>query len=469
MYHKAILFEDRRQADLILATTSPYEQHQLGKSIENYDEEVWTANNEMIMVRGTRHKFQQNPILLQRLLDTGTRVIGEATMHDRLWAIGRSMSDVLAWDRSQWVGSNRMGKAIMAVRTELAAARMREVHFAGQGPRERVSTIPWVTSTDRVYVRIRAALLSYSGDTIHLDPDHFTEPNNSLLDIARGVNHHLLGTVSEELSHIATNPMQARTIIISSSTISEVSLFDLLTLRQGEMISGEVIDAFSSVLHLHFKHCAFSVTKPYATHIIFSTYFFTKLRECDHNTLTESGRRDYSAMDRWTRRFSIEVFDKLIIPINVSRVHWILATITKPHGHIEWHDSMNGNHEEYTAMLERWLNDINYRRYGITSWKYVHRKMETPLQDPGSNDCGIYVMAAMFGQVQNRQPRMTWPARSAEPVQFPPQSLMTMVRDLIAWLLVRGGFGDESEQVDRARQVAQGKGEPEGSLPPWSL
>ena len=148
------------------------------------------------------------------------------------------------------------------------------------------------------------------------------------MNIARSLNLHTTGTVSEALSHIYTTTVQARAVTVAASAISEVTLFDICTLRAGEMISGEIIDAFSAILHQQFDNCAFAIPKAGAKHIIFSTYFFTKLRECD-----AGGQGDYTAMDRWTRKISIREFGKLIIPINVSRVHWILATITKPHGY----------------------------------------------------------------------------------------------------------------------------------------
>ena len=135
----------------------------MGRTIQNYDEEVWDANKEAIVIRGTWLKFQQNALLLQKLLDTEKRTIGEAAMYDREWGIGRSMTDTRAWNTQQWNGRNKMGMVLMAVRAELSAARARDVRFAEQelvAP-SRTPTIPWATSSDAAYIPIRKALLSF--------------------------------------------------------------------------------------------------------------------------------------------------------------------------------------------------------------------------------------------------------------------------------------------------------------------
>ena len=226
----------------------------------------------------------------------------------------------------------------------------------------------------------------------------------------------------------------------------------MLSLQNSGMVTGDIIDAFSAILQHTFEQCCFSVPKPGAKIIIFNTYFFTKLVECERR-----GGGDYTDCDRWTKRISIERFDKLIIPINIVNTHWILATITSPHGIIEWHDSCNGRYDAYNSLLEKWLNDIKYRRYGITSWTYPLVEMPTPTQAPDTNDCGIYVMAAIYHQLRCRN----------DPL--PPSNITDAVRGWFSWLIMRGGFGIESNHIASARRLEGTEEGPVGALPPMPL
>ena len=50
---------------------------------------------------------------------TGDNVIVEANQFDPKYGIGLSLSDKDLWSPEQWRGDNRMGKALMDVRSQL--------------------------------------------------------------------------------------------------------------------------------------------------------------------------------------------------------------------------------------------------------------------------------------------------------------------------------------------------------------
>ena len=52
MYHKAMLFNDKETAELILNTKEPREQKKLGRLVKNFDEQVWDLHKEKIVIRG---------------------------------------------------------------------------------------------------------------------------------------------------------------------------------------------------------------------------------------------------------------------------------------------------------------------------------------------------------------------------------------------------------------------------------
>lgn len=71
------------------------------------------------MVSGNLEKFAQNPGLQRYLLDSGNRVLVEASPLDRIWGIGLEARDPAAADPERWQGLNLLGFALMEVRERL--------------------------------------------------------------------------------------------------------------------------------------------------------------------------------------------------------------------------------------------------------------------------------------------------------------------------------------------------------------
>lgn len=87
MYHKALLFCDYANASRILETDSPKEQKQLGRSIKKFDPHQWSFFAKEIVWVGCYHKFTQNQILKQNLLDTDGTLLVEASPYDCVWGL----------------------------------------------------------------------------------------------------------------------------------------------------------------------------------------------------------------------------------------------------------------------------------------------------------------------------------------------------------------------------------------------
>lgn len=116
MAEKARLFgnEDLRQR--IIACTSPGEAKALGRMVENFDEESWVTHRQAIVLEGSIQKFTQNPELRTFLLNTGNRVLVEASPVDPIWGIGLAADDPRASDPGRWKGLNLLGFALMEAR-----------------------------------------------------------------------------------------------------------------------------------------------------------------------------------------------------------------------------------------------------------------------------------------------------------------------------------------------------------------
>ena len=120
MAKKALVFHDIIAYHQIMAAADPQKIKELGRNIRPFNNDVWIACREEIVYNGNLAKFRQNPVLLEKLLETGGSVLAEASPFDRIWGIGLSASDPAARDSSRWRGQNLLGKALMEVRATLA-------------------------------------------------------------------------------------------------------------------------------------------------------------------------------------------------------------------------------------------------------------------------------------------------------------------------------------------------------------
>ena len=121
MHQKAILFNDNEHGQQIMNETNPKRIKSLGRKVQNFDDEIWTAKARDVIYQGNLAKFSQNESLKEELLQTGDAIIAEASPYDRRYGIGLGKSDRRALDPAQWRGKNWLGEAIMKVRDTINA------------------------------------------------------------------------------------------------------------------------------------------------------------------------------------------------------------------------------------------------------------------------------------------------------------------------------------------------------------
>jgi hypothetical protein len=119
MAAKARMFNDAEVLAKILAASKPSEQKALGRQVRGYVDEVWKKAARDIVTRVNVAKFSQDPELKQQLLETGDRIIVEASPEDALWGIGIAVDDPRASQPDQWPGKNWLGEALMRAREEI--------------------------------------------------------------------------------------------------------------------------------------------------------------------------------------------------------------------------------------------------------------------------------------------------------------------------------------------------------------
>ena len=118
MAHKALLFGDSFYYDKIMETADPDAIKKFGRTIKDFDTEIWDQHKFDIVTQGNRLKFEQNPNLMKRLLQTKNKTIVEAAYNDKVWGIGLKAVDAIKIPENQWPGQNLLGKALMIVREE---------------------------------------------------------------------------------------------------------------------------------------------------------------------------------------------------------------------------------------------------------------------------------------------------------------------------------------------------------------
>ncbi|WP_040283587.1 NADAR family protein [Tessaracoccus massiliensis] len=120
-WRKATLFGDGHAAERILQAEAPNKAKAIGRSVKPFHDDQWQPRRLEIAVAGNVAKFAAHPALAEYLLQTGTRVLAEASPIDRVWGIGLAADHAHAKAPERWPGLNIMGFALMEARARLAS------------------------------------------------------------------------------------------------------------------------------------------------------------------------------------------------------------------------------------------------------------------------------------------------------------------------------------------------------------
>jgi ribA/ribD-fused uncharacterized protein len=116
MYMKAMTFNDISTAQTILNTNHPKKQKELGRSVKNYDDNVWSNIRYETVKKGLREKFIQNPPIKEYLLKYYGYEFVESSPVDRVWGTGyidhKCIENIDNW------GSNLLGKMLTELSDE---------------------------------------------------------------------------------------------------------------------------------------------------------------------------------------------------------------------------------------------------------------------------------------------------------------------------------------------------------------
>ncbi len=119
MAQKARLFGDEENLAKILKAATPGEAKKLGRAVRNFDPVSWDNHKYEYVKTGNAYKFSQHNDLKQYLLQTGDRIIVEASPVDKIWGIGMAKDNPDVENPNKWKGENLLGFALMEVRDGL--------------------------------------------------------------------------------------------------------------------------------------------------------------------------------------------------------------------------------------------------------------------------------------------------------------------------------------------------------------
>ncbi len=116
---KARIYGNDKLRKQVLGTRSTTEMVKLRNTlVGGPQEEMWNKKYPDILNKATLLKFQQNEDIRNKLLSTGLATIGNGS-RDKVNGTGIAYDKPAASDKSQWVGQNLYGKAVMNARSKL--------------------------------------------------------------------------------------------------------------------------------------------------------------------------------------------------------------------------------------------------------------------------------------------------------------------------------------------------------------
>lgn len=119
MWQKAMFFDDHEIAAKILSSDSPKAAKDLGRQVKNYNDAKWNEVRSQMMLHACNAKFAQNEEPRKLLLETGERILVEASPYDKIWGIGMGENEDGVENEANWKGLNLLGKVLMQVREKI--------------------------------------------------------------------------------------------------------------------------------------------------------------------------------------------------------------------------------------------------------------------------------------------------------------------------------------------------------------
>ena len=211
--------------------------------------------------------------------------------------------------------------------------------------------------------------------------------------------------------------------IIASSDTDSVQRDSIRKLQPRTWLNDEVIHYYLLMLSKRDEEICKAKDGKKRSHF-FKSFFITKL--LDENGYT------YKNVKRWSKKVpgkDIFNLDKIIIPVNISGMHWSLLTVFVQKKKIQFFDSMGGDGTRYLEGLMNYMKDEHMDKKknpleNVDDWKLVGYERGIPQQENGY-DCGVF--ACMYADFISQD----------LPLKFS-QDQITECRERIALSIING-------------------------------
>lgn len=119
MYCKAMYYKDFAKATEILMEPDPKKCKALGREVTPFNKEEWEIKSIPIVRRICLQKAREHEDIRTLLLNSGNKIIVEASKYDKFWGAGLEASNPLILNPKNWPGLNHLGESWEYVRTLL--------------------------------------------------------------------------------------------------------------------------------------------------------------------------------------------------------------------------------------------------------------------------------------------------------------------------------------------------------------
>ncbi|KNH03641.1 sentrin/SUMO-specific protease [Perkinsela sp. CCAP 1560/4] len=150
----------------------------------------------------------------------------------------------------------------------------------------------------------------------------------------------------------------------------KLNTHDFETLRPGRWLNDAIINAF----------CCASAAKTHGRCVFMNSFFYEKLRGKSKNLLLAR---------RYLMKANAMESQKIIFPINVDKVHWVVGVFNLQTKCIEYYDSMSISTDASNSTVSA-LCDSTVTLFNASSPWSLKNCMSIVPQQNNTNDCGVF-------------------------------------------------------------------------------
>ena len=124
---KGLLFKDEASYNKIMGATNSLDCKNAARSVRNFDRSTWETSAGLLCKEGLKAKFNQNPCLLDTLINkTGNKKLVECA-NDRLLANSILLYSDTCLNQQQWISQGLLGKLLEDIRVELSPQQLQNL------------------------------------------------------------------------------------------------------------------------------------------------------------------------------------------------------------------------------------------------------------------------------------------------------------------------------------------------------